>query len=154
MNNTTSFPTILLIDDDDIEAEGIQRAFRKSSIKSSIFRARHGIEALELLRSSKIEQPYIILLDINMPMMNGIEFLKEIRMDKHLSTSIVFILTTSNNQNDIASAYQEQVAGYLVKSKLDSQFTSLIELLTHYSKVIEFPPSNTSVTNNVFKDKK
>ena len=77
--------TLLLIEDDDIDAMSVTRAFNKMSIKNKVIRAHDGLEGLELLRSSAIPSPYIVLLDIQMPRLNGLEFLHEIRQDQNLS---------------------------------------------------------------------
>lgn len=82
--------SILLVDDDDIDVMGIQRAFTKLKILNPITRARDGAEALELLREGKLSKPYLILLDINMPRMNGLEMLDALRQDPQLSSSVVF----------------------------------------------------------------
>ncbi|MEZ4615953.1 MAG: response regulator [Caldilineaceae bacterium] len=80
------------------------------------------------------------MLDINMPQMNGLEFLEALRQDETLKTSIVFVLTTSNRDEDKAAAYNKQVAGYLLKSRAGEEFQDMITLLETYHRVIEFPP--------------
>lgn len=135
---------ILLVEDDDVDAEMVLRACRREEIDSSFIIARNGVEALEILRGSdgqpRLPRPYLILLDINMPRMNGIEFLQEVRRDAELRRSIVFMLTTSNNDEDKLAAYNEQVAGYLLKSNAANDFRQIIGLLNSYRSVVEFPP--------------
>ena len=92
--------TIFIVDDDDVDVLGIERALKKLRIANPTIRAKDGIEALELLRKKAIAKPYIILLDINMPRMGGIDFLKELRADDDLCGSVVFILTTSSDDQD------------------------------------------------------
>ncbi len=87
----------------------------------------------------KISSPYLILLDINMPRMNGIELLREIRADEALKTSIVFMLTTSATEEDRIGAYEYNVAGYLLKNQVMDTFNNALEMLDHYWKVVEFP---------------
>ncbi len=93
--------TILLVEDDDVDVMGIERALRKLKILNHIVRAKDGLEALELLRDpDAVRRPYIILLDINMPRMNGLEMLAELRDDPRLTSAVVFVLTTSKSDED------------------------------------------------------
>ncbi len=133
---------ILVVEDDDIDAKSIQRALAKLRILNTLHRAKDGIEALDLLRDEKagiIDRPYLILLDINMPRMNGLEFLAELRGDDRLLDSIVFVLTTSKADEDKVAAFNHNVAGYMVKSDLENGFKSAIELLDHYWRIVELP---------------
>jgi CheY-like chemotaxis protein len=138
---------ILLVEDDDVDAEMVLRACRHQQIDSPFIIAHNGIEALDLLRGSggqdRLPRPYLILLDINMPRMNGIEFLQEVRKDEELRRSIIFVLTTSNNDEDKLAAYNEQVAGYLLKSNAADDFRHITGLLDSYRFVVEFPPEVT-----------
>jgi CheY-like chemotaxis protein len=84
--------------------------------------------------------PYIILTDINMPQMNGIEFLRELRQDPQLRQSIVFVLTTSELEADIRAAYEQQIAGYLLKASVTANYSHLLNLIAAYYEHIEFPP--------------
>jgi CheY-like chemotaxis protein len=133
---------ILLVEDDEIDAEIVQRAFRQQHISHAIAHATDGLEALQILRGEGhypfFPQPYLILLDINMPRMNGIEFLQTLRQDATLKQSIVFVLTTSNREEDKIAAYHEKVAGYFLKSN-PAGFLGFINLLDAYTRLIEFP---------------
>lgn len=135
---------ILLVEDDDVDAEAIVRAFHKQRIANPISHVSDGIEALAALRGDgekeRLPRPYLILLDINMPRMNGIEFLQALRQDKELERSIVFMLTTSNRDEDKLAAYDEQIAGYLLKARAGEEFADLISMLNSYWRVVEFPP--------------
>ncbi|WP_071872291.1 response regulator [Atopomonas hussainii] len=132
--------SILLVDDDDVDVMGIQRAFAKLKILNPIVRARDGLEALELLRGQgHIDHPYLILLDINMPRMNGIETLAALRADPQLANAVVFILTTSRDDQDKLAAYEKHVAGYIVKQNAGDDFLQLISLLDHYWRIVEWP---------------
>lgn len=137
---------VLLVDDDDIDAEAIRRAFKKARIANPIHHVPHGVAALERLRGedgdAALERPYIILLDLNMPRMSGIEFLESIRGSSDLNDSVVFVLTTSDDHRDKVAAYQQNVAGYMVKAKAGEDFIKLIGMLDHYWRVIEMPPPN------------
>lgn len=134
---------ILLVEDDSIDAEAITRAFRKAKVANPIVLAKDGQEALEILRGegeTSIGRPFLVILDLNMPRMNGLEFLHELRTDEALRSSIVFVLTTSDDDADKCAAYAEVIAGYMVKSRAGKDFVNLIELLDHYWRVVEFPP--------------
>lgn len=131
---------ILLVDDDDVDAMGISRAARKLNITNSVLRARDGVEALAMLREEGlIERPYLLLLDINMPRMNGFELLSELREDPNLADSVVFVLTTSKAAQDIFEAYRHNVAGYLIKGRTGEGFAGVIDMLDRYSQNVEFP---------------
>jgi CheY-like chemotaxis protein len=134
---------LLLVEDDDVDAESMIRSLRRLKIANPIVHARDGIEALAYLRGEdnleKLPSPFLIVLDINMPRMNGIEFLEELRKDDKLKSSLVFVLTTSDAERDIVHAYNYNIAGYLLKSRAGSDFSDVIKLLDHYWKFVEFP---------------
>ena len=134
----TSVP-ILLVDDDEIDIELVRRALKRACINNPFHVAYDGAEALEVLRGQnknrKLNQPCMILVDINMPRMNGLEFLQEVRKDDKLKNNIVFMLTTSADSEDKRKAYQMNIAGYVLKENL----TMLTEMLDSYCKVNEFP---------------
>tara|TARA_B110000858_G_scaffold193601_1_gene246476 strand:+ start:30198 stop:30653 length:456 start_codon:yes stop_codon:yes gene_type:complete len=139
-----SKPThILLVEDDEVDAESMARALRKLNITNPLIHARNGIEALNFLRGTdghdSIKSPYLVLLDINMPKMNGLEFLEELRKDERHKNAIVFVLTTSEAERDKEQAYRHHIAGYLLKSKAGKNFTDVIKLLQYYWDFVEFP---------------
>lgn len=135
--------TLLIVEDDEIDVMGIQRALDSLKVANPLVVADDGIEALEILRGTngreKLEQPFVILLDLNMPRMNGIEFLDEIRTDPELKKAIVFILTTSESDADIMQAYDYNVAGYIVKSDARASFMEAASLLSFYWTIVELP---------------
>ena len=132
---------VLVIEDNDVDVEAIRRGFRKHKIANPIQVARDGVEALQMLRSpTGVERPFLILLDLNMPRMNGIEFLRALREDPDLRDAIVFVLTTSKSEEDKIASYGFNVAGYMVKEDVGVGFLNLVEMLDHYWRVIEFPP--------------
>lgn len=134
--------TVLLVEDDDVDAERVERAFRKSGIACPIRRARDGIEALEILRgesAAPLKRPYIVLLDLKMPRMGGLQFLGCLREDPTISDTIVFVLTTSRNESDRYRAYLCNVAGYIVKSRTSGDFIDVATMLQHYWHVVELP---------------
>lgn len=134
---------ILLVEDDEVDAEAIERAFRKQRISNPFTMVPDGIEALKALRGEDgyepLPRPYMILLDINMPRMSGLEFLETLRQDPDLKSSVVFILTTSNRDEDKMAAYDNYVAGYLLKSRAGVDFVNLIGMLEAYWRIVEFP---------------
>jgi len=142
MISDTTF-NILLVDDDDVAAEAIHRSLRKVGMNPSITNAEDGVEALEILRGSDptrcIAKPYVVLLDLNMPRMNGFEFLGEIRADPNLHDTVVFVLTTSDRDLDRGRAYRKNVAGYMVKSFVGPQFSKLAQLMISYQNTVCLP---------------
>lgn len=134
---------ILLVEDDEVDIMNVQRAFKKNRITNSLFVTRNGLEALDLLRG-KGEQivtpiPKIILLDINMPKMGGLEFLTELRKDEKLKSLSVFVMTTSNEDKDKIAAYNLNVAGYILKPLSFESFVSAVAILSHYWHLCERP---------------
>ncbi|HRC16588.1 MAG TPA: response regulator, partial [Bacteroidia bacterium] len=124
-------PGIILVEDDDIDRMVVTRAFAKNNIKNPLHIARDGEEALEMLKGlngkEKLDPlPKIMLLDINMPRMNGLELLREIRHDEELQTISVFMLTTSKDDQDRLEAYKNNVAGYIIKPV---SFDKLVEAI-------------------------
>lgn len=134
---------ILVVEDDDVAREGIERSIKKSELNFPLTFAEDGIVALEILRGEhperKIKLPLVILLDLNMPRMNGFEFLKALRADPALKPTVVFVLTTSGSEVDRAKAYHENIAGYMVKDKVGPQFSKLFSLLKEYSSAVSLP---------------
>ncbi len=133
---------ILLVDDDDVDAEMVVRGFRNHKIGNPVTIAETGIEGLEILRRNGREpfsKPFLILLDLNMPGMNGFEFLDELRNDPKLRDSIVFVLTTSNAETDRARIYRKNVAGYIVKSDVGPSFKKAVDLINHYWTTVTLP---------------
>ncbi len=131
---------ILLVEDDDVDVMNVQRAFKKNNITNPLFVAGNGAEALELLRGGRIPgERRIILLDLNMPRMNGIEFLRELRADPVLASSPVIVLTTSNDERDRVDAYNLNVAGYILKPVTFSNFCEVMVALNKYWALVELP---------------
>ena len=142
MTNTEPV-TVLLVEDDVVEVKAIRRAFRERRIGNPIRIAEDGLQALAILRGQDgqdpIRKPYMILLDLNMPRMNGIEFLRELRQDPDHRKALVLVLTTSHEETDRDQAYEHNVAGYVVKSDFADSFMKVIDLIQAYWKVVEFP---------------
>jgi DNA-binding response OmpR family regulator len=134
---------ILLVEDDDGDAKAVRRAFQKVKIANPIIRAVDGIDALEMLRGengqTKPASPYLLLVDLNMPRMNGIQLVKALREDDNLHKSIVFMLTTSKREEDKIAAYDLNVAGYIVKETAGQDFLNLVSLVDCYWRIVEMP---------------
>ena len=128
--------TLLLVEDDDIDAMTIQRSFKKQNITNPVVRVYDGIEALTLLKNDEVAQPLVIILDLQMPRMGGIEFLKALRADPKLSKLVVFVLTTSKAKSDILSSYGEHIAGYFVKGQTGDKFSGLVSMLENYFEIV------------------
>jgi CheY-like chemotaxis protein len=141
MTNTPfSTLNILLVEDDEVDVMNVKRAFEKAHITNPLFVAGNGIEALEKLRSGEIpNQRRLVLLDLNMPRMNGIEFLRELRGDSELCTTPVVVLTTSTQDRDKCDAYGLNIAGYLVKPVTFDRFVELMATLNKYWMLVEMP---------------
>jgi CheY-like chemotaxis protein len=131
---------ILLVDDDEVDVMTVKRAFAKANITNPIFVATNGIEALELLRSTRLPAARrVVLLDLNMPKMNGIELLRELRKDPALAPTTVVVLTTSNEDRDRVEAYRLNVAGYLLKPVTFQTFAEVMAALNKYWTLQEMP---------------
>ncbi len=143
MSPSPSAVTVLLVEDDAVEVMAVERAFKKKKIANPVVVAKDGIEALAILRAedgrAPLQRPFLILLDLNMPRMNGIEFLHQIRSDDQLSNTVVFVLTTSKADEDRTAAYREHVAGYIVKANVGNDFVEVITLLDAYWRIVELP---------------
>jgi CheY-like chemotaxis protein len=108
--------TILLIEDDELDVISVQRSLKKLNIPYELHTAYNGKEALEMLTDDKVSLiPDVILLDLNMPKMNGIEFLASLRTNERFKNINVFIMTTSSENNDRVSAEKMGVSGYIIK---------------------------------------
>lgn len=131
---------ILLVEDDLIDVMNVRRAFQKAHIANPLFVAADGLEALAKLRNGEVpKNRRIVLLDLNMPRMNGIEFLKELRQDPELRSTTVVVLTTSKDERDIVNTYDLNVAGYLVKPVTFNDFCELMISLNKYWTLVELP---------------
>jgi CheY-like chemotaxis protein len=134
---------ILLVEDDEVDVMTVQRAFKKGNITNPLFIANNGVEALAMLRGEPGRpslipaERRIILLDLNMPKMNGLEFLHELRADANLGHIPVIVLTTSNEERDRVQAYELNVAGYILKPVTFSIFVDLMVTLNKYWTLCE-----------------
>ena len=131
---------ILLVEDDEVDVMNVQRAFRKNNIANPLFLAGNGIDALETLRNGSMPSDRrLVLLDLNMPRMGGIEFLRELRADPELKHIPVVVLTTSNDDRDRVEAYHLNVAGYILKPVTMTNFIETMAALNRYWTLSELP---------------
>lgn len=131
---------ILLVEDDEVDVMTVKRAFAKNNITNPLYVAHNGIEALELLRKHDLPvRRRLILLDVNMPKMNGIEFLRELRADPKLQQLCVVMMTTSNEERDRIEAYKLNVAGYMLKPVTFQQFAEVMSTINKYWALMEMP---------------
>lgn len=136
---------VLLVEDDEVDIMNVRRAFRRNNITNPLFVANNGLEALEMLRKQENNKALIplgrriILLDLNMPRMGGLEFLQELRADPQLRAIPVIVLTTSNQDRDLIEAYNLNVAGYILKPVTFSNFAEVMATLNKYWALCELP---------------
>lgn len=130
---------ILLVEDDHIDVLTVKRALKDVDVNNELVVVSDGEKALEYLKDDRSELPFIILLDLNMPRMNGIEFLEIIKNDNKLKKIPVIVLTTSNEQEDKEKAFDLGVAGYMIKPVDYVQFLNLMTAIKMYWSASELP---------------
>jgi len=132
---------ILLVEDNDLDVEILKRVLRKIESPAALVCAKNGMEALQLLKDdqtqNKIPRPFAILLDINMPRMNGHEFLEALRTTDGLCDAQVIIFTTSDNKKDVDLAYKNNATGYIVKPNSTSELAGILETLQKFWALCE-----------------
>lgn len=130
---------VLLVEDDQIDVMAIKRAFKVIKITNRLNVANNGEEALAYLRNSENEKPCIILLDLNMPKMNGIEFLMIAKQDELLQKIPVVVLTTSREDQDKMDSFSLGIAGYMVKPVDYKRFVEVVKTIDLYWTLSELP---------------
>lgn len=130
---------ILLIEDDNVDVMTVERAFRDLKIANQLISTSNGEQALEYLRTNGNKKPCVILLDLNMPKMNGTEFLKIVKTDEALKKIPVVVLTTSSQQRDVVESFKLGAAGYMVKSVDYGKFVETIRTINLYWTLSELP---------------
>jgi CheY-like chemotaxis protein len=130
---------ILLVEDDSVDAMTVQRALSELEVPNKLVRKADGKEALEYLGALSNEKPCIILLDLNMPKMNGFEFLKILKADDLLKKIPVVVLTTSADKADTVESFELGVAGYVVKPMDYKEFIEKIRVINLYWTLSELP---------------
>lgn len=134
---------ILLVEDDEVDVMSVKRAFLELKIANPIHVASDGLQALDMLMGRAGHPPFprpcIVLLDLNMPRMGGLELLAEIRKSPELRRTIVFVMTTSDDEQDRVRAYDHNVAGYVLKHSPGRSFLDAVSMLDHFWRVVELP---------------
>jgi CheY-like chemotaxis protein len=130
---------ILLIEDDRVDAMTVKRALKEINVCNPLHVVRNGEEALEFLRDVASPRPGIILLDLNMPRMNGLEFLKIAKQDDRLKLIPVIVLTTSREERDRLESFNLSVAGYMIKPVDYMQFVEVMRAINIYWTLSELP---------------
>jgi len=130
---------ILLVEDDKVDAMTVKRALKEIKVSNELILANNGEEALEYLRDPQQENPCIILLDLNMPKMGGIELLHIIKKEDSLKKIPVVVLTTSRNEQDKVESFNLGVAGYMVKPVDYHQFVEVVKTIDLYWTLSELP---------------
>lgn len=134
---------VLLVEDDTIDAMTVRRAFKDLKVTNPLIHRLNGEEALAHLTAEDHEEPCVILLDLNMPKMNGLEFLKIVKADPSLKKIPVIVLTTSNEERDIVESFKRSVAGYIIKPVDYQKFVEAIRTIDLYWTLSELPEGNT-----------
>ncbi len=129
--------SILLVEDDEIDVENVKRALSKANITNPLVLAGDGLEALEILQ--RWNGPLVVLLDLKMPRMGGLEFLHRIRSDARWRNLPVVVLTSSKEEKDLIEAYQMNVAGYVVKPLIFADFVEAVSKIGSYWTLCEMP---------------
>ena len=124
--------SILLVEDDRVDAMTVKRAFKEIHITNPLEIVGNGAEALSFLRNSENKKPCIILLDLNMPKMNGIEFLRIVKQDEKLRRIPVVVLTTSEEEQDKVESFDLGVAGYMLKPVDYKKFVEVVRAIDLY----------------------
>jgi CheY-like chemotaxis protein len=130
---------ILLVEDDRVDAVSVQRAFKKLKITNPLKLVLNGEEALDFLRHPENDKPCIILLDLDMPRMNGIEFLRIAKQDSRLKRIPVVVLTSSQEECDKVESFNLGVAGYIIKPSDYLQFIDVLSTIDLYWTLSELP---------------
>ncbi len=131
--------TILVVEDDDVDFKLLMRSFQRRKIGNSVVRAVDGLDALQKIEAGEVQKPFIVLLDLNMPRMNGQEFLTELRKHPRFGDTVVFLITTSSDENDIRLSFEQHVAGYFLKDNVDDSFDRIVEVINGYWHIAVLP---------------
>ncbi len=130
---------ILLVEDDQVDTMTVQRSLKEIHVTNPLVTVENGEEALRYLQNTQREKPCIILLDLNMPIMNGIEFLRVIKHDDQLKCIPVVVLTTSEEQQDKVNSFNLGVAGYMAKPVDYRRFVEVMRSIDAYWTISEMP---------------
>ncbi|MEC9197520.1 MAG: response regulator [Pseudomonadota bacterium] len=134
----TSKATLLVVDDDEIDREIILRALAEHGLEVPVAYAANGNEAIEIMKS-ETDTAFVVLLDLNMPVLDGFETLDVMRNDPDLMKTPVFILSTSDEERDIDQSYRMGISGYLRKAEIDEGMERIISLMRAYIETVKLP---------------
>lgn len=127
--------SVLLVEDNDLDVRRVERGFQKLNDGRAVVRARDGVEAIQILHgetdTNPPKPPFVVMLDLNLPRMGGLEFLARLREDNALRTTPVFVLTTSNYHVDINKAHEKMISGYLLKPDSAEEMVSVLKTLSN-----------------------
>jgi len=137
MNN---LKPVLLVEDDKIDAMTVKRAFKELRVNNRLEHVNNGEEAIAYLQDKQKERPCIILLDLNMPKMNGLEFLRYSKNDSKIKMIPVVVMTTSEDEEDKLESFNLGVAGYMLKPIEYAKFVEVVRAIELYWSVSELPP--------------
>jgi CheY-like chemotaxis protein len=134
---------ILIIDDDEVDFELIVRSIKTKGIKNKVKHARDGVEGLALLSEYQAcnSSAFIVILDLNMPKLNGFEFLEKVRSNESLKKAVIFVFSTSDAESDVERAFFYNVAGYFVKPATGAKNEYITDFLKDYLQISQFPGS-------------
>jgi CheY-like chemotaxis protein len=138
---------ILLVEDDSVDAMTVKRAMRDLHVTNSVIHSVNGEEALKYLNNPDTDKPFVILLDLNMPKMSGIEFLKIIKADENLKTIPIIVLTTSKEKRDVLESFELGAAGYMVKPVDYGKFVEVLSTVMLYWNSSELPREECLIIN-------
>jgi CheY-like chemotaxis protein len=133
------YKPVLLVEDDTVDAMAVEKAFRHLNIKNKLAHATNGEEAIEYLKNAGNPKPGIIFLDLNMPKMGGIEFMKVIKADDSLKKIPIVILTTSKTEQDRVKTFDLGIAGYIMKPMHHKSLIEMIDKIYKYWEMTIFP---------------
>ena len=131
--------TLLVVEDDDIAYLKGKRSFKSVGLANPVVRAVDGRDALDMLINRDVREPLTVLLDLQLPRMNGFEFLEELRRTPGLEDTVVFVLSTSSDERDIEQSFRHKVAGYLVKEQIGAGVSEMVSLLDTYWRHSRLP---------------
>ncbi len=135
--------TLLVVEDDIVDQEIVKRSFQRADLSHPLVFANNGYEALKIMRGEEpgiaLQEPYMVLLDLNMPVMDGFEMLDEVRRDDNLRDKVIFILSTSDDERDVKRAYATGISGYIKKGNIAEGFTAATKMLSSFGNVVTFP---------------
>lgn len=130
---------VLVVEDDQVDLMTIERALRAIECANPVVHVENGEDALRYLHDAGQQMPCLILLDINMPIMNGLEFLQQVKQDPQLRSFPIVMLTTSEEQEDILNSFNLGAAGYMAKQMDYREFVEVMRSMDRYWSFSELP---------------